>query len=91
MYHSLQSLAGFDWWFPLTLESVFFDEHSSIRGLHSMINVRLEAFAEITMRKGGWPGKGRGLVSALWVWGFDVQSARGIAESSIKLGAGGTA
>jgi hypothetical protein len=86
MYHSLQSLAGFDWWFPLTLESVFFDEHSSIRGLHSMINVRLDLFANIIMLGGGWPGRGRSLNSALQVWGFDGQSARGIAGAAYKFG-----
>jgi hypothetical protein len=35
MYHCFLSLAAFGWWFPLALDSDFFDWHSSIRGLHS--------------------------------------------------------
>jgi hypothetical protein len=90
MYHSPQSLAGFIWWFPLTLESDFFYEHSSIRGLHWMINVWLDLFANNIMLGGGWPGRGRSLNSALQMWGFDGQSARGIAGAAYKFGAGGT-
>ena len=92
---SIRGLSDVDMFWPLTLEGAFFDQNKTVHGLHSYTGKKLENFRELIQmpsRDGSisWPGKGRGVKSAMLGMGFSKAAATNIDSSKIILGTDGS-
>ena len=88
-------LSDVDMYWPLTLEEAFFEQNATVHGLHSFTGQTLNNFRELIQApsKDGnisWPGKGRGVKSAMLSMGFSKAAATNIDSSKIFLGSTGS-